>query len=162
VLPGDAGIGKTTLWLAGVHAAADHEYRILSARPSQAETQYSFAGLTDLLVRAGDVVAELPPVQRQALQAALLLGEPEFHVDDRAVAAAFLEALRRLSHDGPVLLAGDDVQWLDAASLAALRYALARLDGEPVAALLAVRGDVPEWLRRAVRETDDEPSKSPG
>jgi len=152
VLPGEAGMGKTTLWLAGVDAAADRGFRILSTRPSDAETQFSFAGLTDLLGRTRDVLADLPPIQRQALEAALLLGEPEIQIDERAVAAAFLEALRRLSHDGPVCLAVDDVQWLDAASLAALRYALARLEGEPVAALLAVRGDVPEWLRRAVHE----------
>ncbi len=152
VLPGDAGIGKTTLWLAGVGAATDRGYRILSARPSEAETRFSFAGLTDLLGSARDVVAELPTVQRQALEAALLLGEPEIHIDERAVAAAFLETVRRLARDGPVCIAVDDVQWLDAASLAALRYALARLDGEPVAALVAVRGDVPDWLLRAVRE----------
>ncbi len=152
VLPGEAGIGKTTLWLAGVDAAADRGYRILLSRPSEAETRFSFAGLTDLLGSASEVVAELPTVQRQALEAALLLGEPEIHIDERAVAAAFLETVRRLSQDGPVCVAVDDVQWLDAASLAALRYALARLEGERVAALVAVRGDVPDWLRRAVPE----------
>ena len=152
MLPSEAGIGKTALWLAGVNAAADRGYRILSSRPSEAETQLSFAGLTDLLGGAGDVAAALPPVQRQALEAALLLSEPEIHINDRAVAAAFLEALRRLARDGPVCLAVDDIQWMDAASLAALHYALARLEGKPVAALLAVRGDVPGWLRRAVRE----------
>ena len=45
-------------------------------------------------------------------------------------------------------------------------YALARLEGEPVAALLAVRGDVPGWLRRAVgedrRQTIDIPGLSLG
>src|SRR5262245_33199842 len=75
VLPGEAGMGKTTLWLAGVDAAAERGYRILSCRPSAAETQFSFSGLTDLLASAGHIVAELPPVQRQALEAALLLGD---------------------------------------------------------------------------------------
>ena len=82
----------------------------------------------------------------------MLLGESEIDADERAVAAAFLGALRLLAGDGPLCLAVDDIQWLDAASLAALRYALARLDDEPVAALLAVRGDLPAWLRRAVPE----------
>ena len=82
----------------------------------------------------------------------MLLGEAEIDADDRAVSAAFLAALRRLAGERPLCLAVDDVQWLDAASLAALSYALARLDGEPVAALLAVRGEVPEWLRRALPE----------
>jgi DNA-binding CsgD family transcriptional regulator len=152
VLPGVAGIGKTTLLLAGVDAAAERGYRILSGRPSAAETQFSFAGLTDFLHGTGGVVAELPPIQRRALEGAMLRGEAGVHVDDRAVAAAFLETLRRLAHEGPVCLAVDDVQWLDAASLTALRYALARLQDEPIGALLTVRGDVPEWLLRAVPE----------
>jgi len=153
VLSGEAGIGKTSLWLAGIDAAAAHGYRILSSRPSEAETGLSFAGLDDLLGNAvGDLLPELPPIQKRALEAALFLGESELHADDRAVAAAFLGALRLLTRDRPVCLAVDDVQWLDAASLAALRYALARLDDEPVVALLAVRGDLPAWLRRAVPE----------
>ena len=57
---------------------------------------------------------------------------------------------------------GEDVQWLDAASLAALRYALASLDREPVAVLLAARGDLPTWLRRTVREESLQRSKSAG
>jgi DNA-binding CsgD family transcriptional regulator len=154
VLPGEAGIGKTALWLAGINAAATRGYRIMSSRPSQAETRFSFAGLADLLGDvAGDVLPELPPIQRRALEAALLLGEEsEIHADDRAVAAAFLGALRYLAHSGPVCVAVDDVQWLDAASVAAVRYALARLEPEQVATLLAVRGGVPHWLGRAVPE----------
>jgi DNA-binding CsgD family transcriptional regulator len=153
VLPGEAGIGKTTLWLAGIDAAAARGYRILSSRPSEAEARFSFVGLSDLLDNvAGDLLPELPPIQRRALEAALLLGESELHADDRAVGAAFLGALRLLASDSPICLAVDDIQWLDAASLAALRYALARLEKEPVAVLLAVRGDLSVWLRRAVPE----------
>jgi DNA-binding CsgD family transcriptional regulator len=153
VLSGEAGIGKTTLWLAGVDAATARGYRILSSRPSEAETQFSFVGLTDLLGNAADhVLPELRPIQQRALEGALLLGEPEIHLDDRAVAAAFLGALLVLARDSPLCLAVDDVQWLDAATLAALGYALARLDREPVAALLAARGHVPPWVRRAVPE----------
>ena len=116
VLPGEAGIGKTTLLLAGIDAAADRGYRILSSRPTGAETRFSFTGLSDLLDGVGHVVAELPPIQRRALEAALLLGEAEVDADDRAVTAAFLAALRRLAGESPICLAVDDVQWLDAAS----------------------------------------------
>src|ERR1700737_4814088 len=140
VLPGEAGIGKTTLWLAGIDAAAARGYRIMSCRPSEAEPRFAFAGLADLLGdAAGDVLPDLPPIQRRALEAALLLGESEIHADDRAVAAAFLGALRRLARERPLCLAVDDIQWLDAASVAALRFALARIERERVAALLAVR-----------------------
>ena len=44
VLSGEAGIGKTALWLAGIDAAAAAGYRVMSARPSEAETTFSFAG----------------------------------------------------------------------------------------------------------------------
>ena len=153
VLTGDAGIGKTTLWLAGIDAATTRGYRVLSSRPSEAETRFSYAGLTDLLGdAAAEVSSQLPPVQRRALETALLLGDSDAPADDRAVAAAFLGAVRLLAGEAAVCLAVDDVQWLDAASLAALRYALARLGDEPIAALLAVRGDLPSWLRRAEPE----------
>lgn len=153
VLSGEAGIGKTTLWLAGIDSAAAAGYRILSSRPSEAETGFSFAGLSDLLGNAaGEILPELPPIQQRALEAALLVGDSGLHADERTVAAAFLGALRLLAAAGPLCLAVDDVQWLDAASLSALRYALARLDDEHVAALLAVRGDEPPWVRRTVPE----------
>ncbi|MBA3348202.1 MAG: ATP-binding protein [Actinobacteria bacterium] len=153
VLPGEAGIGKTTLWLAGIEAASQRGYRVLSCRPSEAETGFSFAGLTDLLDDSvARVVPQLPPIQRRALEAALLLGPTDGRADERAVAAAFLGALRLLAAESPLCLAVDDVQWLDAASLATLLFALPRLDSEPIVALLAVRGSVPSWLHRAVPE----------
>ena len=153
ILHGAAGIGKTSLALAGIDAARIRGFLVMSCRPVEAETRFSYAGVTDLLGRTvDDVLPRLPPVQQRALEAALLIGEAELRPDDRAVAAAFLEAIRLLADDGPVCLAVDDLQWLDAASLGTLRYALARVDREPVAALLAVRGEPPEWLRRASPE----------
>lgn len=151
VLHGDAGIGKTALWSAGIDAAVTRGFRVLSARPSEAETGLAFAGVGDLLSREADeVLPELPPVQRRALEAALLLGDGDAGIDDRAVAAAFHAALRTLAAVGPVCLAVDDVQWLDASSLACLRFALARLGDTKLVALLAARGAPPAWLRRSL------------
>jgi DNA-binding CsgD family transcriptional regulator len=153
VLRGEAGVGKTALWLAGVEAASRGGLRVLSARPSEAETLLAFSVLADLLAPVSDqVLPALPPIQRRALEGALLLGEAPLHTDDRAIGAAFLGALRILTRGLPICLAVDDVQWLDAASLSALRYALSRLEDEPVALLLTVRGHVPEWVRRAAPE----------
>jgi len=153
VLQGEAGIGKSTLWLGGVEAARERGFRVLSCRPSEAETRFSFAGLTDLI---GDVVEaalpELPPLQQRALEAALLLGESEGQADERVIAAAFLSTLKTLSRSEELVVAVDDLQWLDAPSLATLRFALPRLRAEPVAALLAVRGEIPAWLLRGVPE----------
>jgi DNA-binding CsgD family transcriptional regulator len=153
VLPGEAGIGKTTVWLAGLDAARETGYRTLTSRPSESEARFSYAGVHDLLGdAAGDVLSRLPAVQRRALEAALLLREAQGETDDRSVAVAFLGAVRLLADEGPVCIAIDDVQWLDPASLAALSYALARVDGRPVVALLSVRGPVPAWLRRTMPE----------
>jgi DNA-binding CsgD family transcriptional regulator len=143
-------MGKTTLWTAGIEAAMKHGYRVLTARPSEAETRFSFGGLADLVDPfAAEVLPRLPPVQRRALEAALLLGESEAQAGDRAVAAACLSAMRLLAAESPLCLAVDDLQWLDAASLAALRYTFDRLDDEPVVALFAVRGGLPDWLSRS-------------
>jgi hypothetical protein len=152
VLSGEAGIGKSALWLAGIDAAAARGYRILSSRPSEPETQFSFAGLADLIgVVVPDVLPQLPRPQRRALEAALALSEPEAPpAEEGVVAFAFLSTVRKLAVGKRLLLAIDDVQWLDAPSLALLRYALPRLEGEPVAAVLTARGDFPAWLRRDV------------
>ena len=48
VLAGEAGIGKTTLWEAGIELARDRGLRVLPARPSGAEARLSFAALIDL------------------------------------------------------------------------------------------------------------------
>ena len=142
LLEGDAGIGKTTLWAAGMAAAgAEPNRRILRARPAEAETAMSFAGLADLLVDVLDAaLAELPAPQRHALEVALLLepGGPRAP-DHRAVGAGFLGAVRALACDGPLLVAIDDVQWLDPPSAAAVAFALRRLTDERVDFLLAQR-----------------------
>jgi hypothetical protein len=58
VVVGEAGIGKTALWLAAAHEAAALGYLVLSCRPSEAEARFSFSGLADLL---GGLVAEVLP-----------------------------------------------------------------------------------------------------
>ena len=152
-LCGPPGVGKTALWTVGVDTAAELGYRVLRCRTSEAETRLSHAGLADLLDPVvDDVLAGLPPVQRSALEVALLRRESPAGIDERAVAAAFLAALRELAADGRLCVAIDDLQWLDSATLAALGFALSRLGDARVAVLVTVRGDPPEWFRRALRE----------
>jgi DNA-binding CsgD family transcriptional regulator len=141
VLVGDAGVGKTTLWRAGVGAARRIGYRALETRPAAAEARLAFAGLGDLLgQRLDDLLDALPPPQADALRVALLLERPRgVPPDERAVAFAFLSALRLYAEESPVLLAVDDVQWLDSASVAVLAFAWRRLRSEPVGLLLAHR-----------------------
>ena len=137
---GEAGIGKTTLWRAGIERARELGFRVLEARPAAPEGELSFATLTDLLSDTHDEIGRLPAPQRRALRTALLLeeakGEP---ADQRAVGAALLGLLRVLTGDGPLLIALDDLQWRDSPSADAMEFALRRLDEEPVRVLATLR-----------------------
>src|SRR5215472_18126259 len=138
VLEGAAGIGKTTVWAAGAALAAGRGYTVLSCRPAESEARLSFAALGDLLGGAlEEAVAGLPPPQRRALEVALLLADPAGSPpEQRAVCVAFLGVLRGLAASGPVVVAVDDLQWLDVPSAAAVEFAVRRL-GEARAGLLA-------------------------
>ncbi len=142
VLDGEAGIGKTTLFEAALVDAREQGFVVFSCRPAGAEAAFSFAALADLLRPVLPVGLErLPLPQRRALSAALLLEEIEGSgPDQRAIAFAVFQLLS--GHEGgPLLLAVDDVQWLDAASASVLAFALRRLGAAPVAILVARRGD---------------------
>jgi len=142
---GEAGAGKSTLWRAGVGAAAEVGQRVLRSEPSASEADLSFAGLSDLLADVlPQVAAGIPGPPREALEIALLLrpaGEEPPTV--RAVGLAALAALRACAAEGPVLVAIDDVQWLDEASLGALTFALRRVTTGPLSLLLAARSEAP-------------------
>jgi DNA-binding CsgD family transcriptional regulator len=156
VLQGEAGMGKTTLWNAGVRDAQERGLRVLQAVPAESETELSFAGLGDLLDGVLDEVLEtLPEAQRRALSRALVLEDDEGPPPDpHAVGVATLNALRALAAAGAVVVAVDDVQWLDTASSSSLGYAVRRLRGEPVGLLLARRSGlespVLDDIRRAL------------
>jgi DNA-binding CsgD family transcriptional regulator len=141
VLEGDAGIGKTTLWREAVRLAEGRSL-VLSSRASEAEARMSFTVLGDLLVPALEgPMSDLPAGQRNALEAALLLGPPAHtHPDARAVSLAVLGVLRALVSSGaPLTIAIDDVQWADAPSAGALTFALRRLADEPVTVVASKR-----------------------
>jgi hypothetical protein len=153
VLEGAAGIGKTTLWLTVVEQARERGFRVLSAQPSAAESVQAYASLADLLSGIAPAVwAELPDPQRRAIDQVLLRTESDTEAtDQRAVSAAFLSVTSRLAEDTPVLLAIDDLQWLDPSSARVVEFAARRLTG-PVGMLGAQRtgagaGTTVSWLR---------------
>src|SRR6266702_3712880 len=140
LLEGDAGIGKTTLWKAAADDAEGLGFRRLASRPGSGEAQLSFAGPTDLLEPVIDELPGVPPPQRQALEVALLRASSDGPPPEpRAIALAFLGAIRSLAEQRPVLVAVDDVQWLDGPSADALAFAARRFDSMPVALLVARR-----------------------
>src|SRR5712691_6148604 len=141
VLEGEAGIGKSTLWLAGVEHARARGLRVLSSRPAEAERGLAHVGLGDLFEDVlDDVLPALSMPRRRALEVALLREEASGDaVDHRALAVAVRDVLHRLSEPNPIVVAVDDVQWLDPSSSSALAFALRRLAASRVLLLLARR-----------------------
>ncbi len=113
----------------------------LTCRGVEAEASLSFAGLSELL---GDVLEEvgssLVLPRRRALEVALLLAEPgETPLDPHAVGLAVLDVVRAVAERGPMVIALDDVQWLDPASAGAIQIALRRLREEPLGLFATLR-----------------------
>ncbi len=138
VIAGEAGVGKTALWQAALARAEAAGLRTTTSRPTEAETSFAHAGLGDLLGASPEVLADLRGPQRHALEVALLAegGEPP---DRQAVAQAALAAFRTLARVAPLIVAVDDVQWLDRPTAAVLAFAARRLTDEPVGLLLSQR-----------------------
>jgi DNA-binding CsgD family transcriptional regulator len=153
VIEGEAGIGKTTLWLAAVDEAQARGFKVLSARVGETESVLAYAAIADLIGEIHPtILARLPDLQRLAVDRVLLRADangPE--TDQRVVAAAFTAAVEALTAETPVLIAIDNVQWLDASSRAAVAFAVRRFRGR-VGILATERcdpdcGAASAWLR---------------
>jgi DNA-binding CsgD family transcriptional regulator len=157
VLEGEAGVGKTTLWRTAADAARERGVRVLEARPVEAEATLAFAAVGDLLRPVLEhVLGELPGPQADVLSVALLLAPSRDAVpDDRSIAVSVLGALRAVAAGGPVLMAVDDIQWLDRASAAALAFAWRRLADERVGLVAGRRigGPAPDLIGQEERTT---------
>ncbi|MBV8997560.1 MAG: AAA family ATPase [Solirubrobacterales bacterium] len=144
VVRGEPGIGKTSVWREGVRMARERGLCVLVAAPGESEAQVSFAALGDLLSDVlAPVLGGLRVQQRHALEVALRIAEVDPGVsarfDQGAVSFAFLSALRGLAAEAPVLLAVDDVQWLDVASATVLSFAVRRLGDDRIGLFLSQR-----------------------
>jgi DNA-binding NarL/FixJ family response regulator len=140
-LRGDAGIGKTTLLDQGIRMAGVLGFRVLVSRAARAEAPLAFATLGDLVTPVlNESLPSIPPVQRRALETALLLREPEGPPPDtRMLGLALLSVLTTLAVSAPVLVALDDAQWIDGSSAAVLSFTLRRLRDGPVGVLGTIR-----------------------
>lgn len=128
LVEGEAGIGKSTVWFESVRLAEARGYRVLRARPAESEAKLSYVALADIVGPAFDAVrAQLPQPQELALAATLLRVTSSAAADPRTVATAVVGVLTELGRGQPVLVAIDDVQWVDLASRRALEFAVRRL-----------------------------------
>ena len=124
LLEGEAGIGKTTVWLAAVRAADDRGFRVLQARPTESESKLSWTSARRhcWCCVFDEVAIALPDPQERRRGCHLLCVATDEPADARVRATAPATVLTVLAEDLPVLLAIDDVQWLDGASVGALAF----------------------------------------
>lgn len=152
ILRGEAGMGKTTLWSAAVEQARAAGFRVLAARADAAEVSMTYAVLTDLLAQLDEsVLAALSAGQRTAVDRVLHDSDSDDAFDESVLGAALRTGIARLAADSPVILALDDVQWLDASTRAVLTFAVRRFSG-PIGVLATVRAEAPAgdsttWLQ---------------
>ena len=156
MIAGDTGIGKTVVWRHVVRAARP-DYRVLSCRPAPAESPLAFSALDDLFgAVVEEVLPQLPEGHRLAVDAVLGRGGAELPAaghsagraepDPRLLARGILDVLRVLSTDRPLLLAVDNVQWLDRPSAEVLGFCVRRLQHEAISIAVALRDDGPRQL----------------
>lgn len=132
---GDPGVGKTALLDYAIQQADGFSVLHVSGVESEAELPYS--GLHALVRPIAELIAVLPDLQARALRVALALEEGA--PDPFVAGAGTLTLLAEAADRKPVLLAVDDAQWLDHASLEALLFAARRLEAERIAAVFTVR-----------------------
>lgn len=163
---GPAGIGKSSLLAEARQAGGEHGLRLLTASGSKLERAFPFGVCRQLFepVLTGADAREREPLLAGAAAIArrLLLAAPGSErvqgESARADAYAPLHGLywltANLAERGPLLIAVDDAHWADAPSLRVLHYLARRLDGLPIAAVVAAReaepGTEEDLLRAAL------------
>jgi DNA-binding CsgD family transcriptional regulator/tetratricopeptide (TPR) repeat protein len=150
-IAGVPGIGKTTVWKHAIRAASPSTI-VLSCQPTSAERPLAFSALDDLFGNvAAEILSTLPAPRRHAVETALYgpsqrsgpAAHPEVNgipPDQRLLARGILEVLRILSEGSRIVLAVDDVQWLDRPSTRVLEFCFRRLRDEPISIVLSCHG----------------------
>lgn len=145
VLRGEPGIGKSRLLAEAATLARERDFTVLSTTGVQSEAHLAFAGLHQLLRPVRFRAADLPATQRAALDAAFGLGQ-EPAPERFRIAMAVLDLLCEVATDAPLLVLGEDAQWLDRPTTEVLAFVARRLESDPVVLLAAAREGYPSLL----------------
>jgi DNA-binding CsgD family transcriptional regulator len=148
VLRGEAGIGKSRLLSDIAQAARERGMSVLTTTGVQSEAHLPFAGLHQLLRPVRGRAAELPAVQRAALDAAFGLTD-EVAPEHYRIAMAALDLVSEVAADAPLLLVVEDAQWLDRPTLEVLAFVARRIEADPIVLLAATRDGYPLVLDNA-------------
>lgn len=138
LIRGDAGIGKSAL----VDVAVDRAEGmwVLRTNGIDSEAEIAYAGLLALTQPIRHLLDRLPEPQADALGSALGLRRP-LPADRFTVYAGLLSLLGAAADDGPLLIAVDDLQWLDASSREAVVFVARRLGNEGIGLIISERTD---------------------
>ncbi|WP_335976907.1 helix-turn-helix transcriptional regulator [Streptomyces sp. CA2R106] len=140
VISGAVGFGKTTLLEAVAARAAARGYMVLGAVGSVVESAIPYA-VVEQLFQSAELAGTGADMQAQ-LQRAREEQEETAHLRPAAGAAQTLQALHGLLAElgarQPVVLCVDDIQHVDAESLACLLHLIRRCRRNPVAILLTL------------------------
>ncbi len=139
VIRGESGCGKTHLLNALAERARADGWKCLRLQGVESEAVLSGAGLLSVLspLRAG--LGSVPGVQAKAVSAALGWGPAGGSGDRFLIGAGTLSLLAAESARTPLLIAVDDVQWVDSESADALAFAARRLGHDRVAVVMTHR-----------------------
>jgi DNA-binding CsgD family transcriptional regulator len=148
LLVGEAGMGKSVLVDAAVEAASEMGTLVLRAGGAEFEADVSFSGLNQVLLPLLGEFSRLPEAHRVALSVALGMGEGP-PPDRLVVSSATLGLLRTVAADRSVLVAVDDVHWMDRASAAVLAFVARRLPGSRVGFLATSRTGMESFFEGA-------------
>ena len=138
-------MGKTRLYEAALERARDRQLRVIRAAGAELEQNLAF-GLASQILRS--LLSGVSPGQRRALMASapqrvLSLepggGEGRGEDDHLAVSHGVFNVLASALENAPALIAVDDLQWSDTASVELLLYLLHRLDELTVAIIMTRR-----------------------
>jgi predicted ATPase len=136
LIEGVAGIGKSALLRALVAAARDRgDLRVLTARGTELELELAFGGVRQMLrpvlsMKAGERKQLLSGPAALAASVLGLRDAPTGELADPLYALSWLVA--NLAERSPLVVALDDVHWLDAESGRFVAYLAQRLEGIPV------------------------------
>jgi len=153
---GESGIGKSFVCSRGVTTARESGACVLAATAAEAESSMPYVVLGDLLKPVVDhVIGALPAPQRDALEIVLLRSPATDRPPSvRLIAMALQTALSRCVGQSRLIVAIDDLQWVDPESQAVLAFALRRSGDMPIRALITMRTSGPfDWSRDASATT---------
>ena len=169
LIEGPAGIGKTRLLAETRAQAPPLGMAVLSARGSELEREFPFGVARQLFEAA---IAD--PERRDRLfagaaaPARAVFESPSGGADPGAAGDASFAALHALfwlavniTADAPLLLAIDDLHWVDSPSLRFIAYLTRRLEGLPIAIATTLRTGEPRTDEALIAEVIQDPATAP-